>query len=192
MPHPWLKRIRKTGQLTVFNKATAWAVPINAAIKSFNHLSLGVSLVAEKDEKAANIVLVLANRAGEQYKHYGDTAQTLPSFKADALHGQASTFLDKKLDEIFFAAIFLPGKVKKATDGQKEMIVVHELLHACGLDEWHDSDGLMFGVMQKKDDGLIEYLHEQDAKSMPPIRLGSQTVCKVKMLWVSAEACKDD
>jgi hypothetical protein len=38
MPTPWLKRIRETGQLTVFNKATAWAVPVDAAVKSFNKL----------------------------------------------------------------------------------------------------------------------------------------------------------
>ncbi len=192
MPHPWLKRIRKTGQLTVFNKATAWAVPVDAAIKSFNNLSLGVKIVVEEDEKAANIVLVLANRAGEQYKHYGDTAKTLPTFKADDLHGQASTFLDDKLGEIFFATVFLPGKVKKATDSQKEVIIVHELIHACGLDGWHDSVGIMFGQMDKTDGGLIEYLHDKGAKPMPPIRLGSQTACRVKMLWSSAEVCKDD
>ena len=32
MPTPWLKRIRKTGQLTVFNKATAWADSVSTAI----------------------------------------------------------------------------------------------------------------------------------------------------------------
>jgi hypothetical protein len=38
MPAPWLKRIRKTGQLTFLNKASGWTVPIEAAVKSFNTL----------------------------------------------------------------------------------------------------------------------------------------------------------
>ena len=136
--------------------------------------------------------MVLANRPGEQYQYYGDTAQTSSKFKADGLHGQASTLHDAKSKEIFFAVVFLPGKVKKATNGQKEVIVVHELIHACGLDEWHDSVGIMFAQMAEEGGGLIEYLHDKGAKPMPPIRVGSQTVCKVKMLWAGGEACKDD
>jgi len=96
MPNQWLKRIRETGQLTVFNKATAWAVPIAAAIKSFNNLSLGVKVVAEKAEKAANIVLVLANGPGEKYTYYGDTTQTAADFTGDILHGETRTLVDQK------------------------------------------------------------------------------------------------
>jgi hypothetical protein len=192
MPHQWLKRIRKTGQLTVFNKATAWAVPVAAAIKSFNSFSLGVKLVDEKAEKAANIVLVLANGPGEKVTHYGDTTQAGADFKADSLHGEARTFRDQKPDEIFFAAVFLPGKLKKATNGQKEVIVVHKLIHASGLDDWHDSIGIMFANMKEEHGGLIEYLHDEGAKPMPPIRVGSQTLCKMKMLWSGAKDCKDD
>ena len=81
MATPWLKRIRKTGQLTVFNKATAWTASVDAAIKSFNNISFGVKFVAEKEEKAANVVLVLAD-GPQQYTYYGDTAKTLPGFKA--------------------------------------------------------------------------------------------------------------
>jgi hypothetical protein len=106
MPAQWLKRIRRTGQLTFFNKASGWIVPIEAAVKSFNTLSLGVQVVAERTEKAAV--------------------------------------------------------------------------------------GLMFPDMQEQGGGLIEYLPEKGAKPMPPIRLGSKTVCKAKMLWSGGEACQDD
>ena len=41
-------------------------------------------------------------------------------FKGDTLHGQTTTFTDPKLKVIFFAAVFLPGKIRKANDGQKE------------------------------------------------------------------------
>ena len=80
MPQEWLKRIKKTGQLTAFNKATAWSVPVAAAIKTFNSLGFGVTIVAEKEEKAANIVLLFANGPGENYKYYGDTATTDSDF----------------------------------------------------------------------------------------------------------------
>jgi len=183
MPHPWLKRIRDTGQLIVFNKATAWAAPVGEAIKSFNNLPFGVTLVAEKDEKAANIVLVLGIRAGEQYPYYGTTAITRPRFDPAGLHGQATTFNDPRSKELFFAVAFLPGKVKKATNGQKEVIVVHELIHAAGSDEWHDSEGIMYDVMQVDGGGLIEASRPKGASPMPPIRLGAATRHEMSHLW---------
>jgi hypothetical protein len=193
MPGQWLKRIRKTGQLSVFNKASGWTVPVEAALKSFNSLALGVQVVAETTEKSANIVVVAANGPGAKYQYYGDTAETQPDFVGDRLHGQTTTFRDQKEPkEIFFAVVFLPGKLAKSTKNQKEMVVVHELLHACGLDQWHDSVGLMFPDMKEEGGGLLEYLPEKGAKPMPPIRLGSQTVCRVKMLWTGADACKGD
>jgi hypothetical protein len=183
MPDPWLKRIRQTGQLTVFNKASTWALPVDAAMRSLNNLSLGVKVVAANEEKAANIVLVLTNGPGEKYQYYGDTATTAAWFKADRLHGQTSTLHDPKSHEIFFAAVFLPARVNRATESQKQMIVLHELIHACGLDNWHDSVGIMFENMEPKDGGLIEYLHGKDARPMPPVRVGPQTLCKMQILW---------
>jgi hypothetical protein len=79
-------------------------------------------------------VLLFANGPGENYKYYGDTATTNSDLKGDALHGQTTTFTDPKLREIFFAAVFLPGKIKKAKKGQKEMIVVHEFIHSAGIE----------------------------------------------------------
>jgi predicted Zn-dependent protease len=196
-----LKRIKKTGQLTVFNKAGIWAAAVDSAIATFNNLALGVKLVGEKEEKSANIVVVLAN-GPDQYKYYGDTAKTRSDFKPDGLHGQTTTLTDGKLNEIFFAVIFLPGKVKKATNKQKEVVVVHEFIHACGLDgglpdgkkdpnQDHDSVGIMFGQMKEADDRLIEYLSEKGAQPMPPIRVGGRTFCKLQTIWANAEACKE-
>ena len=51
MPAQWLRRIRRTGQLTFFNKDSGWTVPIEAAVKSFNTLSLGVQVAAARMEK---------------------------------------------------------------------------------------------------------------------------------------------
>lgn len=193
MPTPWFKRYRDTGELKVFSKAKAWATPVKDAIATFNSQGFGVKLVTTDVEKDANIVVILTN-GPDKYKYYGDTADTGPNFKGDTLHGSAVTLTDQKRNEIFFAAVFLPGKVKGATNGQKEMVVVHEFIHACGLDgglpnggkdnkQDHDSVGIMFSTMKKDGNGLTEYLADKGAVSMPPIRVGSQTTAKLKTIW---------
>lgn len=188
----WIKNIRETKQLKVFNKATPWAAPVSAALRSFNNLALGVTVVVEKEEKNANVVLVLVESAAPTYEYHDSLGMMKvgPSseFKADRLHGRANTLKNADSKEIFFAVIFLPGKLKKATDAQKEVVIVHELIHACGFEE-HDSVGIMYPQMMEQDGGLIEYLHEKGDKPMPPIRVGSKTRCTVKLLW-SGEACQ--
>ena len=190
MPHEWIKQIRDARQLTVFNKATTWAVPVAAAIKTFNALSFGVTLVTTEREEAANIVLVLGMRGGQQYPHdvanYGSvTASTKPNFDPTGLHGVTHTFRIQRSvrgqmseQEMFFAGVFLPGKIKKATNGQKEMVAVHELIHAAGLGEWHDTEGIMYDFHNIVPGGLLEARYDDagsGVKPMPPIRVGGET-----------------
>jgi hypothetical protein len=189
MPTPWLKRIASTGQLTVFNKAGAWTDSVNKAIASFNNLAFGVTLVAEKKEKSANVVVILAN-GPEQYKYGSDTTKTTADFTVARLHGETRTLIDDKLNAIFFAAVFLPGKSKKATKGQKEVIIVHEFIHACGIPEHETTSdaGIMYDYMAETNDGLKEAT--PDGKEMPPIRVGPKTLCRMQMLWSGAKTCK--
>ena len=197
MPTPWLGRIRRTGQLTVFNKAGAWGSALTAAIATFNGLSFGVRLVATDKESEANIVAKLSD-GKETYPYFGQSIAV--DFQADDLHGRSRTLVDGKRMEIFFAVAFLPGKVKDPTAGQKEVVTLHELIHCAGLNgllpsgaqapnDDHDSSGIMYPQMMRDGNGLIEYLHEKGASAMPPIRVGSQTQCKMRMLWAGAE-CK--
>ena len=79
--------------------------------------------------------------------------------------------------------------MKNGTKKQKEVIVVHEFIHAAGMDE-HDDRGIMFPQMGESGDGLIEYLHDKGSKAMPPIRVGGQTACIMNMLWSGGAACK--
>lgn len=51
-----------------------------------------------------------------------------------------------------------------------------------GNDE-HDSTGIFFGYMQTADGGMLEYLREEGAKPMPPIRLGRRTLSKMQTVW---------
>ena len=187
MPTPWLKRIVATGQLTVFNKAGAWTDSVNTAMASFNNLAFGVTLVAAKKESSADIVVLLAH-GPQQYTHGPDTTQTTWDFTLEHLHGETRTLIDDHLKAIYFAAVFLPGKNKKPTKGQKEVITVHEFIHACGVEEHETSShaGIMYDVMTPDGDGLKEPTPE--GEKMPPIRVGPKTLSRMQTLWSGAKS----
>jgi hypothetical protein len=190
MSHPWFKRQRAAGELPVLDKTKAWAGPVAAAIRTFNNLSLGVKLIATTEEKEAKVVVVLANGPTTYKGFYGETVQTGPRFKPDGLHGHSAVLLDRR-NEIYFAGVFLPGKVANTTSRQKEIVVLHEFIHACGMDE-HDSVGIMYDTFRARDDGLVELDQDKGGKAMPPIRVGAKTTCIMKMLWAGGDACTDD
>lgn len=155
-----MKRIRATGQLSVHNMGGAWAGSVDTAMVTFNSLGFGVKLVPERLAKDANIVVKLSNGA-DSHTHYGDTLKA--NFPAHQLHGRARTLSDKK--GIYFAAVFLPGKIENVTPKQKEVIILHELIHAGGLNglfpdgsqapnDDHDSVGIMYPQMMVKGDGF--------------------------------------
>ena len=183
MASRWKKEIRDKKQLRVYDKGSAWSGEVNTAIASFNKLPFGVTLVKAAAEKKADIVVILAAGAAV-YKFSGVVVKTGASFKSDKLHGLTVKFSDEKTKEHLFAVIFLPGKAKTATKKQKEMVIVHEFIHACGMDnDEHDTVGIFCGVMAREDGGLIEYFKMKGAKPMPPIRVGSKTHSAMGKLW---------
>ena len=199
MPLPWIRRIRQAKELTVFNKGGAWGASVTTAVATFNGLGFGVTLVAAAEEKAANIVAKLSD-GNEVYPYYGQNVKA--NFDANLTHGQAAPLADKnKRDpdsaaEIYFAVVFLPAKIKNLTAKQKELIVVHEFIHACGMtspqfansaSENHDTVGIMAAQMKKDGDGFIEYLTPKGATAMPPIRVGGHTMCVMRKLWAGEE-----
>ncbi len=201
MPTPWFRRYRKEGQLTVFNAGGSWSAAVNTAVTTFNSLGFGVKLVPTNDERNANIVVKLSPTGSETYTHPSKTITT--SFNAKDLHGRARTLAEpgKKGLEIIFAVAYLPGGVTNPTPGQMEVVTVHELIHCAGLNgqnpdgtdapnDDHDSVGIMYSHMKRDGTGLIEYLHDKNAKPMPKIRVGAQTLCKLRMLWTDANECK--
>jgi hypothetical protein len=201
MPTKWNRGVRETGQLKIFNKGGGWSAAVDAAIGSFNNLGLGVSLVAVREEEAANVVVKLSN-GSETYTRGTYTATV--NFEAEKLHGKAWTRATSTRQgrdvEIDFAVVFLPGRVPNPTPKQKEVIIVHELIHASGLNgglpnggdapnKDHDSEGIMYPQMAVAGDGLIEYLHEKETPPMSPIRVGVKTRCALRMLWTT-EGCE--
>jgi hypothetical protein len=183
MANFWFKRFREAKELPYFNKITSWKAPIAAAIKSFNGLGFDVQLVPAKEEKDALVAFVLAS-GPTSHPFPGGVSKTKPDFNPDGLHGQTAAHLDGR-NEIYYATIFLPGKINKTTQEQKEMVVVHEIIHACGMDE-HDTEGIMYDKFRDSGTGVIELVPPSGAKGMPPIRLGATTVSIMKKLWPAA------
>lgn len=149
---------------------------------AFNNLSLGCKYKAAQDANSAHVVVTLAKskltkqqkKAGKKeyftINHYGDVATTDDKFQSDSLNGESSAIEDLRRKELFFAGIFLPGDYSNPTPEQKEMIVLHELIYAAGMDE-HDSQGIMYDSFAVDGKKVIEYLHEKTPRQCPsPIR----------------------
>jgi hypothetical protein len=210
MPTPWTREVLDAKKLRVFNKGGAWSGVVSKAVSTFNTLALGVTLELEKVETEADIVVVLANAAmtypykgRRQYPDEKLKTSTRNGFRPDILHGYCHTLtrLGRRgtPGELFFATIFLPGKVQ-ATNEQKEVIIIHEFIHASGLDggmadgaknrdQDHELVGIMYDTMMTDGKGLRENLKSITERAMPPIRVGPSTTCKLARLWAGAETC---
>jgi len=194
MAIPWERVVKRSGKLRVHNKAGAWSAAVTSAITTFNTLGFPVQLVNEPNESSAEIVVMLSN-GSSTYSH--PLAEIKVTFEAEKLHGKAKTLWDPDKKEIRFAAVFLPGKVMNLTARQKEVITVHEFIHAAGLNgikadgskdpnDDHDSQGIMFPSMQLVNGGVLEYMPDKGAQPMTPIRVGAQTRTKINAVWPAA------
>ncbi len=189
MPNKWRDHIRRSGELKVHNMAGKWAASVNTAMRIFNGLGFGVKLVSSPDLASAQIVVKLSMQNADSHTHKAgrDEYVISVSFDANGVHGKARTLMEQNRqgNEIFFAAVFLPGK-RKTVDKLKEMIIVHEFIHAAGMNEDHDSSGIMADTMSVIGDKFVEI---KGAAPMPPVRVGAKTMCVMRDLWVG-EACE--
>ena len=206
MPTAWYRRAQRAGALTVFNNGGSWSHEIETARTTFNSLGFPVTLNKADDADKADIAVKVSTGADTQKNAYY-SVKTSSKFDPAKLHGNTVTSTElhekpKKTAEIVFAGVFLPGNAQ-ATSKQKEVIVVHEFIHACGLDgglpdrskdndgQDHDNQGVFVPQVVVSGAGLIELLPDKGAAAMPPIRVGGQTRCKIQSIW-GTEACKEN
>lgn len=193
MATPWLRRIRRTGELKVFCPANAWSAEVTKAISTFNGLSLGCQLAVVNEERTADIIVKLCIGKRDKNRklvkdqsftiaHANGTINSPSRFTSDMFGGMTRMLIDDRKREVIAAGVFLPGDYANLTTDQKEMIVVHEFIHSTGMDE-HDVRGLMYDSFQVSGNGVLELLPEQGAQPMPPVRLGGMTRCRVALAW---------
>lgn len=197
----WMDGVKEKGELSVFNKSVAgtWAPVFQAAIDSFNKLAkrygLGVKLKVVKDEESANIVMHVSS--GTATFTYGDATEAR-GFDGKDFHGKTLAFGTKTTIEK--AAIFLPsepqtqagfirGKMvyEKANRDMMRVVAVHELVHACCLDDNNDhsktNEGLFCDRLTPVGGKLVPYWSAGKGKPMPPMFIADETVVAIKSYW---------
>src|SRR5688500_14370024 len=129
----WIEYVRKDYKLTVFNKAAAWAGPVQKALDEFNKLNLGVKLEFTTEEKKARIVVALAtgpDKIDFVDSHFEGSVPTKSSFDPKVFHGYCGTLRDPVTNVSGFAGIFLPGSGEVA-DGLTPVVRRQEFMRAC-------------------------------------------------------------
>lgn len=192
----WISSIKDTGALTVFNdlQSGSWVHVFSSALQLFSGLGLPVKLSAAKDESSANVVMRVASGV-PTYVYDGNKYSSSRPFDPKKLHGY-TMLLDNPIAK---AVIFLPsdpqssggwirGKevVEKATVDMMKVIAVHELIHACGLDnnDHATDDGVFYFPLAPSGTGkLIVPAKGKETKPMPPLRISGSTVGKVSSVW---------
>jgi hypothetical protein len=199
MAKPWIDSVKKAGKLTVFNSIGGkWSSLFQTSFDEFNKLlkGSGLSLTFEKaaDAKTANVV-VQTSDGPATFEFEGNSYSK--EFSGKGLHGYTGQIYrpdDPKIEKAF---VFLPNTPQMNTPkGQRptginvmKCILIHEFIHACGLENNdHSKDDIFNGFPQtnygnKPDDDKIGITKDGNYVWFPPIFLSSSTVGKIKALW---------
>jgi hypothetical protein len=180
--------------------AGSWAHIFRDALHDFNLLSsthrLGVTIALSKrasnEQEGVNLSVQTAD--GPISASYGSATRT-GNFDGTRLHGLTLLFSRQPENVLEKAYIYLPSQPKVNTPkglrpagaGVMKVIAVHELFHACGLENAnHSSDDLFQGTPRvdagdtaKGDRVLIG----TGPKAMPPLYLSGTTAKSIKDLW---------
>ena len=198
MSTPWRFEVKRTGTLKIHNLAGAWSADVEKAIVKFKSLALPVKLESEREAMNANVVVKLADGPAShdfESKDYDSAkVKTAADFRPDYPHGSTVAVFAEQYEEVLFAVIFLPGKLEKPSAGMKEVVIIHEFIHAAGMVSkekdkqknsklTHDHEGIMYDIMITSGNGLIEGNRPKGKKAMPPIRVGGKTRSEIKSAW---------
>jgi hypothetical protein len=194
---PWIESVKKTKTLLVFNGITntKWKSIFPLALQSFNKLSIGVKAKEIKDEKMANVVVFTSEGIA---KYTFDNQELVANFDGTRFHGYTMLLHRQNVFILEKAAVFLPNEpkirggykdngdeiIESPNLNQMRVILVHELVHACGLDNAeHDEDGLFQKNLVPNGDKMASLIANKGSKPMPPMYLSSGTKTKILSNW---------
>jgi hypothetical protein len=204
MAIPWLESVRNKGELLVFAGSGLaggmWATAFTDAISAFNglmaannfDLQLSISGDPPSEKGGADVKV---DTAADQYS-FTFAGQTISkSFDGNALHG--ATLQAVATGRLIWKAFtFVPktprlhGKPEAREVGPevRRYILVHEFIHAAGLDNSDHTYDDVFGTNPEVVEGKRpedDRLHPWGLPSlvMPPYILSNKTVQKLKPLW---------
>jgi len=202
MAMPWTSAIKREKELAVYTGSSigSWAGILKEALREFNSLSrkhhLGVTLIESSkpptDAGGADVSIESANGA-VSFSYDGETRTG--SFSGTRLHGL--TWLLSRDGLIEKAAVFLPSQPQVNTpNGLRpvgpnvmKLIAIHELVHACGLENSEHSPNDLFQANPQVDPGdtaagdKVTIQTGAHVSLMPPFVLSGPTANHIKRLW---------
>ena len=203
MAIPWTNSIKHRGRLSIYTDPSVtgtWAVVFREALREFNALShrhrLGVTLTpsgASPTESGGADVSV-ETASGTVSRTYRGT-EISESLDGTRMHG--STLQVSRADAIEKAFIFLPSHpqvntprgVRAVGTSVMKLIAVHELVHACGLENSEHTTDDLFQASPLVDPGSTPVGDRVRIEAggrmrwMPPLVLSASTVENIRRLW---------
>ena len=192
MTIPWESNVKATGTLTVYDglKSGRWVHLFKSALQLFNGLRLPVKMTAATDERSANVSMRVS--VGTASYDYGGTTSS-SSFDPKRLHGY-TMLLHVAGGPLEKAVVFLPSDpqydagfirgrqmFEKANLDMMKVIAVHELIHACGLENSdHADDGVFAKNITPQGAKVVAW---GQTTPMPPLFLAPGTTTKIANLW---------
>jgi hypothetical protein len=205
MAMQWADSVKQTRQLAVYDGIGGgrWANVFQKALHEFNVLSkrhgLGVRVGRATGEHEANVVMRISD--GPAAFEY-DRKEYSIAFAKGKMHGLTRLMTRQGDPTVEKAFVFLPSDPQIFTPGGQRgaginvltFIAVHELFHACGLENADHSDDGVFNANPGTAPGdtaagdkvaVTRKIGEKQLKIsiMPPFFLDAATVSAVQALW---------
>ena len=206
MPIHWPEATVRGRELTVYmgpgaNRNVVWMNVLGHLLKEFNAVSkvhklpirMKASKEAPKDGGGADVAIniVLTEKINLTFPRHDPIAETLA---ASRLHGRTLLFDERNV--LLKAFVYLPAKPLISTPqavrpvGPKVLTVIalHELLHACGLDNSDHGNSGLFQGNPPVDSGTTA-IHDavgvdaQMSRKMPPYVIDEATVQTLLDRW---------
>lgn len=201
MAMSWIDSVKGSKKLSLFSKIGSgkWSSEFKPCMDEFNRLlkenGMPLKFEASSNEKSANVVV--SSSSGPAVVKYGGQTFT-EIFDGKKLHGYTALLSDPDTSKIVKAYVFLPsdpqmrlpsGKTRPTGVKVMKLIMLHEFIHACGLENKdHSKDDIFNGSPShqngsRPDEDRIGVFVKKHYVWFPPYYLKSGTVGKIKSLW---------
>ncbi len=202
MAIPWSEAVKNSEQLSYHCQSSIsgpWVYAVSEAIRLFNQQAAHfVKLVKANDSQSANIK-IKAGGGKVDYVYSGKTRQQfingsgLKAFnKLLSIDGimVKSIIILPSMPNILPPSIKGPSRVRPAGKNILIFIALHELIHACGLEDTDHTSLCVFdghpsptGSARGPDKDVMETRTPKKRVNMPPFTISSTTLSKIALNW---------
>ena len=166
---PWMPKVRDTKILTIRNEADVglWSGLVAASVPIFNDKIMKALKYNIVTEGKANVIVKVAGAGKDD-----------PKLGATATHGVARRWKGNRgIEE---AEIYLPATPWQSHRNVLQMILMHEMAHAAGLEE-HASDGVFMTLPNVDANGNISAT--KGGRKMPAFFFTNKTITRMRAIW---------